>query len=155
MHARHVGLERFRIVRGRALHGLAEQATLAECARTHLVAKAKSGKGTEAWLALSEHHLNRAVEHFGAARDLASITTADVRKWGEALHLAGLSGGTARHHLDTLSKPLRASFRVHREGADRYGVGRVEPIIRHDHARSRLGGPDLAAPHSETASMKP
>ncbi len=121
----------------------------------HLVAKAKSGKGTEAWLALSEHHLNRAVEHFGAARDLASITTADVRKWGEALQLAGLSGGTARHHLDTLSKPLRASFRVHREGADRYGVGRVEPIILHDHDRSRLGGPDLAAPHSETASMKP
>ncbi len=89
--------------RGRALHGLAGQATLADFARTHLVAKAKSGKVTEAWLATSENHLHRAVEHFGAARDLASITTADVRKWGEALQATGLSGGTVRHHLNTLS----------------------------------------------------
>jgi integrase len=89
--------------RGRALHGLAGQATLADFARTHLVAKAKGGKVTDAWLAMSENHLDRAVKHFGAARDLASITTADVRRWGEALQATGLSGGTVRHHLNTLS----------------------------------------------------
>ena len=89
--------------RGRALHGLAGQATFADFAGIHLVAKAKSGKVTELWLAMSEIHLSRAVEHFGAARNLASITTADVRKWGEALQEGGLSGGTVRHHLNTLS----------------------------------------------------
>ena len=48
------GLEQLDALRrGRALHGLVGQATLADFARTHLVAKAKSGKVTEAWLALS------------------------------------------------------------------------------------------------------
>ncbi len=89
--------------RGRALHGLAGQATLADFASTHLVAKATSGTVTAAWLVMSENHLHRAVEHFGAARDLASITTADVRRWGEALLAAGLSGGTVRHHLNAVS----------------------------------------------------
>src|SRR3990172_4609632 len=36
--------------RGRALHGLAGQATLADFARTHLEAKAKSGEVTDTWL---------------------------------------------------------------------------------------------------------
>jgi integrase len=93
--------------RGRALHGLAGQATLADFACTHLVAKAKTRRVTEAWLTMSENHLNRAVEHFGAARELASITTADVRKWGEALQASGLSGGTVRHHLNSLSNLYR------------------------------------------------
>lgn len=93
--------------RGRALHGLAGQAKLADFARTHLVAKAKTGKVTEAWLTMSENHLKRAVKHFGAARELASITTADVRKWGEVLQASGLSGGTVRRHLNTLSNLYR------------------------------------------------
>ena len=63
--------------RGRVLLGIARPATLADFARDHLMAKAKSGKVTEAWLALAEHHLQCAVDYFGAGRDLASITVAD------------------------------------------------------------------------------
>jgi hypothetical protein len=51
---------------------------------------------------------------------------------------------------------------IRREGADCYGGGRIEAIILHDNDRTRLScvvfpagsGPDLAAPHSETASIK-
>jgi len=89
--------------RGRALHGLAAQATLADFARTHLEAKAKSAKVTDTWLELSQLHLERAVEYFGAEQDLASITTTDARGWCEHLQAAGLSGGTVRHHLNALS----------------------------------------------------
>src|SRR5438128_6095021 len=49
--------------RGRALHGLAGQATLAAFAARHLVAKAESGKFTDQWLAASEHFLGDAVAH--------------------------------------------------------------------------------------------
>jgi integrase len=93
--------------RGRALHGLAPQATLAKFADAHLEAKAKSGKVTDAWLELSEHHLDCAVQHFGADRELASITTADVRGWCEQLQASGLSGGTVRHYLNVLSNLYR------------------------------------------------
>jgi hypothetical protein len=67
--------------RGRAPHGLAGQATLADFARTRLVAKVETGRFSDRWLALSERHLERAVDYFGAERDLASITTADERNW--------------------------------------------------------------------------
>src|SRR2546425_4378407 len=48
------------------------------------------------------------------------------------------------------------------EGADRYGGGRVEPVILHDDDGAGLprivfpagSSPDLAASHSETASIK-
>ena len=89
--------------RGRVLLGIAKPATLADFARVHLMAKAKSGNVTEAWLALAEHHLQCAVEYFGAGRDLASIGVADVRGWAEQLQAAGLAGGTVRHYLNVLS----------------------------------------------------
>jgi integrase len=119
--------------RGRALHGITDQATLEAFAGVHLDAKAKSAQVTDAWLELAELHLARAVAHFGAERDLASITTADVRAWAE--HLRALpaveaeretrerahrgepprprrrretmSDGTIRHHLNTLSNLYR------------------------------------------------
>ena len=81
--------------------------------RTHLVAKAKSGKVTELWLRLSQLHLERAVEHFGAVRDLASITTADVRTWAERLQASGLSRGTVRHHLNALSNLYKRARAEH------------------------------------------
>jgi integrase len=89
--------------RGRVLHGIVNPATLADFARLHLIAKAKSGKVTDAWLQLAEHHLQCAVEYFGAGRDLASITVADVRGWAETLQEQGLAGGTVRHYLNVLS----------------------------------------------------
>ncbi len=131
--------------RGRALHGLAAQASLAEFAREHLVAKATSGKVTELWLQLSELHLERAVEYFGAARDLASITTTDVRTWAEGLLASGLSGGTVRHHLNALSnlyKRARAE-RVVPSGYDPVGDLLEKPVARRVEARW-LEVPDAA-----------
>lgn len=93
--------------RGRTLLGITKRATLAEFAREHLIAKAKAAKVTAAWLELSEHHLQCAVDHFGAGRDLASITVADVRLWAEALQATGLSGGTVHHYLAVLSNLYR------------------------------------------------
>ena len=89
--------------RGRVLHGIAKPTTLAAFARLHLIAKAKSGRVTEAWLELAEHHLRCAIEYFGAQRDPATITVADVRGWAEQLTAGGLAGGTVRHYLNVLS----------------------------------------------------
>src|SRR2546428_13792442 len=52
--------------RGRALHGLVAQATLADFARTHLEAKAKSAKVTDTLLQLSQLQLEPAVQDFRA-----------------------------------------------------------------------------------------
>jgi integrase len=122
--------------RGRALHGLAGQAKLAAFARTHLIAKAETGKFTERWLALSEHHLQRAVVHFGAERDLASITTADARAWCEKLQAGGLSPGTARHHLNALSNLYRRARaeRVVPSGYDPVGDLLEKPVARREEA---------------------
>lgn len=97
------------IRRGRALHGEARRVTLGEFAREHLLAKAESQKFTDHWLEVTEKCLARAVEFFGADRDLASITVADVRRW--AKHLLATSNGrkgklsasSVRHHLSCLS----------------------------------------------------
>src|SRR5437660_6743438 len=51
--------------RGRVLHGETSQATLADFARSHLVAKAESRKFTDHWLEVTETCLDRAVEFFG------------------------------------------------------------------------------------------
>lgn len=95
--------------RGRALHGETRHATLAEFAQTHLVAKAESQKFTDHWLEVTENCLDRAVEFFGADRDLAAITVADVRRW--SIRLLGtpngrkgtMSASSVRHHLSCLS----------------------------------------------------
>ncbi len=131
--------------RGRALHGLAGQARLKEFASVHLVAKAKSGKVTDTWLALCEKHLERAVDHFGADRDLASITTADVRRWCEHLVSDSLSGGTVRHHLNALSN-LYARARAEQvvpSGYDPVGDLQDKPTARRVEAKW-LEVPDAA-----------
>jgi hypothetical protein len=95
--------------RGRALHGLAGQATLVAFARAHLVAKAESRKFTEHWLEVTEKCLGRAAEFFGADRELSTITVTDVRRW--AVHLLAapngrrgtMSASSVRHHLSCLS----------------------------------------------------
>ncbi len=99
--------------RGRAIHGLAGQATLAEFARLHLLAKAQSGKFTDDWLAATEVCLKRAVEFFGGGRELGSITVTDVRQWSAQLAKTPngrggtLSTGSVRHHLSCLSNLYR------------------------------------------------
>jgi integrase len=95
--------------RGRVLHGLAGQARLADFARQHLVAKAESRKFTDEWLAATEKCLDRAVDFFGADRDLASVTVVDVRHWTARLLTTPngrggtLATGSIRAHLSCLS----------------------------------------------------
>jgi integrase len=131
--------------RGRALHGLERPATLAEFADTHLAAKADSGLVTDAWLELSEHHLDSAVQHFGADRELASITTADVRKWCKRLQDSGLSGGTVRHYLNVLSNLYKRAREenVVPSGYDPVGDFSEKPSHREAEARW-LEVPDAA-----------
>jgi integrase len=80
---------------------------LADYASAHLVAKAKAGKVTDRWLASSELFLTRAGEYFGTGRELAAIDVGDVRRWAEHLGQQGITGGTVRHHLNTLSNLFR------------------------------------------------
>src|SRR5215203_5725338 len=80
---------------------------LADYAAAHLVAKAKAAKVTDRWLASSELFLTRAGEYFGTSRELAAIDVADVRRWAEHLGKQGMTGGTVRHHLNTLSNLFR------------------------------------------------
>jgi integrase len=101
------------IRRERQLLGVRKRATLFDYARLHLIAKASAGTVTDRWLHAAELYLARAVDHFGANRNLAAITVEDVRKWTE--HLRSLpsrrggltTGGTARHHLNALSNLYR------------------------------------------------
>ncbi len=96
--------------RGRTLHGLAGQTTLAAFAQQHLVAKAESGKFTEKWLAASEHFLTAAVGQFGDERELSSISVGDVSVWVKQLRAgrgrgtsSAATSGTVRHYLNALS----------------------------------------------------
>ncbi len=99
--------------RGRAIHGLVGQATLAKFAADHLKAKAESQKFTGEWLEATEKCLERAVEFFGADRELSSITVADMRHWCARLLVTSngrggkLSTGSVRHHLACLSNLYR------------------------------------------------
>ncbi len=72
----------------------------------HLKAKRESGLFTATWLDACRRHLDAAVKSFGGARHLGSITVADVRAWATALQLT-MSGGSARHHLNSLSNLYR------------------------------------------------
>ena len=74
--------------RGRALHGRARGATLANYAAEHLTKKAKAGKVTHDWMVMAEMFLSRAVEYFGVSRELESIGVEDVQGW--ATHLSEL-----------------------------------------------------------------
>jgi len=94
--------------RGRGLHGTdAKSAGLEAFAAAHLVAKAKAAKVTDGWLEASQLHLERAVAHLGASRELRAIGVGDVRRWIEVLRATGLSSGTIHHHLATLSNLFR------------------------------------------------
>jgi len=65
--------------------------TLAAETREHLIAKKRAGKVTDAWIAATEGFLRRAVEFFGADRELEDIRPSDVREY--AAHLLLLRPG--------------------------------------------------------------
>ena len=131
------------IRRGRTLHGEAPPVTLADFAQAHLVAKAESQKFTEHWLEVTEKCLDRAVEFFGAQRELASITVADVRRWANRLlatpngRKGTMSASSVRHHLSCLSnlyKRARAE-RVVPSGYDPVGDFDEKPSPRRGEAK--------------------
>jgi len=66
---KHAGALREARLRGAV--GLPQPATLATFAAEHLMAKAKGGKSTDAWLVQCERHLKRAVSEFGGERELS------------------------------------------------------------------------------------
>lgn len=99
--------------------------TLLAFTKEHLKAKLDSGLFTSGWLKESRHQLDRAIMYFGGARHLESITVADVRGW--AAHLQRrVTGGTARHHLNTLSNLYR---RAQAEGLVSPGYNPVAALM--------------------------
>ena len=99
--------------RNRALFGIDEPAHLEEFASRHLVLKAQSGVVTESHLRELERRLRRAVEFFGADRELTTIKVRDVQRylgWLQQLpnrREGTLGPGTQRHYLNALSNLYR------------------------------------------------
>ena len=118
--------------RGRAVSGLHRTVTLAEFAREHLIAKAKAGRVGEQWLAAAELHLRRAIDVLGAGRDLNTIGVADVCRLAARLQADGMSGGSARHHLNSLSNVYR---RAQAEGCVPPGYNPVAGLMEKPTAR--------------------
>src|SRR2546425_1649281 len=126
-----------REARLRGAAGLPQPAALTAFAAEHLMAKAKSGKSTEAWLVQCERHLKRAVSEFGGERELSTITTADVLQWVGRLAAEGLSGSSQRHVIFTLSNLYR---RAQSEGRVTPGYNPIaalleKPSTRREEAR--------------------
>jgi len=116
-----------RLRRGRALIGEAPKgATLADLARQHLILKKESGKDTDDWLSEVQRHLERACAFLGASRPLESIVVEDVLRWASHLQAAGMSGGTVRHHLNSLSNLYR---RARSLGLVRSGYNPVADVM--------------------------
>lgn len=93
----------------------AAPSTLGAYVPAHLAAKAKEtdehGQSiTARWLANVKRQLERAVKHFGADRLLGSITPEDVLAWVDVLRQT-MSGGTARHHINSLSNLFAQAMR--------------------------------------------
>ncbi len=110
---------------GRAVAGLAPLTSLKKWISEHLIVKAKSGKVTDQWMEGEELRLGRALTHLGD-RDLSTVTVADVRRWTETLIAKGLSGGTVRQHLNSLSNLYR---RAQSEGKVALGYNPVAGMM--------------------------
>lgn len=77
--------------------------TLSEFVDKHLSIKRSLGGLTDQWLAAAEKHLARAQEYFGGDRQVRTIDVVDVQEWAVSLRSLGLSGGTVRQHINSLS----------------------------------------------------
>jgi integrase len=119
--------------RRKAILEIRPDATLARYARYHLMAKARGGRVTDAWLAQHEKALRSAVTFLGD-RPLDTITVRDVQAWAEALarqpsgrrDAATLSPKTVRTYLDILGHLYR---RAQSEGAVPPGYNPVAAMI--------------------------
>lgn len=99
--------------RNKAIIGVERQAALKEFAAHHLRQKKRADKVSDGYLTDTQVHLTRAVEYFGADRDLMSISVRDVKDWWAGLARTPgrrgdtLSPQTIRHHLNALSNLYR------------------------------------------------
>jgi integrase len=95
--------------RNRVVLGIEEEATLESFAARHLVLKAESGRVTDSWLENTERMLRRAVEFFGAERDLTTIGVRDVQRFNQWLGQRDngrggkLGASSIRDHLAAVS----------------------------------------------------
>ncbi len=124
--------------RNKALLGVERETKLEAFASYHLIQKARGGGFTRQWLEETEHRLRRAIEFFGADRELGSIRVPDVQKYLVYVHgLANgrggtLSGQSVRHHLNALSNLYR---RAVAEAAVPPGYNPVAALIEKPTAR--------------------
>jgi len=95
--------------RNRVLLGFEGPTPLEPYASRHLVLKSKSSRVTRSHVSELETRLRRAVEFFGADRDLSTISVSDVQDFTAWLQkLSNRQGGTlnpatVRHYLNALS----------------------------------------------------
>lgn len=99
--------------RDAVIRGINRRVTLKEFASEHLVKKAEANKFSDSYLEGCELALTRAEKHFGASRDLNSISVQNVQDWVTTLASQSngrggtLKGGTLRHHINSLSNMYR------------------------------------------------
>lgn len=116
-----------RLRRGRAIIGEAPRGKgLADVAREHLILKADAAKHTGRWIATVQLHLERACAFLGASRPLETVTVEDVLRWSVQLEGQGFTGGTVRHHLNSLSNLYR---RARSLGLVRSGYNPVADVM--------------------------
>ena len=112
--------------------------TLGAFVAHHIAEKTKAGKFTAGWVTANAQYLARAVEHFGAARRLASVTGPDVGRWVQALGTS-FEPGSIHHHLNALSNCYR---RASAEGVVPSGTNPVRDFKNSGEAPTR---PDTEA----------
>ena len=83
--------------------------TLAEYAQHHLIEMARGIEASDDWIAQTEYQLQRAIEFFGAGRELTSIRPSHARDYINHLRKVPngrgrkLSDGSIRHYINSLS----------------------------------------------------
>jgi integrase len=118
--------------RNKVLLGIERDVGLEEFAAHHLMERSRSGRVTDGWLQMMEHHLREAVSYFGSERQLAAIGTADVQKYVTHLrqHDNGrggtLSEASTRKYINSLSNLYR---RAQSEGVVPPGYNPVSSLM--------------------------
>ncbi len=118
--------------RRRTLLGIRRTATLGSFAAHHLVEKKRAGRVTDRWLEDTEVRLQRAVDFFGAKRELTTIAVEDMNAWMAHLQMCvtrngkGFAPGTIRHHLNVVSNLFR---RAQAEGVVLPGYNPVAALM--------------------------
>ena len=143
--------------RRKVIFGVERVEGLKSFAAQHLLQKAKGGKVTAGWLEAAEYHLREAIRFFGEARDVASLTSADVQKYANHLQTVSngrggtLSAGSQRHYLNSLSNLFR---RAQSEGVVTPGYNPVAALMEKPSGKppeARWLEPDEAALLLESA----